>query len=156
MFNRVQTEETILNEDMLLLFWTCEGTSTTKASPNTTNQEDKKALQIFEETVKHNGERYEFGLPWKQNIQLPNNYFLAKAQLRSSEKRLNEDRQLADTYNSLIQNEIVKVTLRRQTENLPQHATNCGIFLIIQYSTNRRKGSSCNKCSIYLQRTIVK
>ena len=108
LFNRVKSKETILDEDMLQLFWTCKGTSTTKASPNTINQENKKALQIFEDTVKHNGERYEIGLPWKQNIQLPNNYFLAKAQLRSLEKRLNEDRQLADTYNSLIQNNIVK------------------------------------------------
>ena len=108
MFNRVKSEETILDEDMLQLFWTCEGTRTTKASPNTVNQEDKKALQIFEDTVKHNGERYEIGLPWKQNIQLPDNYFLAKAQLRSLEKRLNEDKQLADTYSSLIQNDIEK------------------------------------------------
>ena len=108
MFNRVKSEETILDEDMPQLFWTCEGTSTTKASPKTINQEDKKALQIVEDTLKHNGERYEIGLPWKQNTQLPNNYFLAKAQLRSLEKRLNEDRQLADTYNSLIQNDIVK------------------------------------------------
>ena len=67
-----------------------------------------QALKIFEDTVKQNGERYEIGLPWKQNIQLPKNYFLAKAQLRSLEKRLNEDRQFADTYNSLIQNNIVK------------------------------------------------
>ena len=93
---------------MLQLFWTCKGTRTTKASPNTVNQEDKKALQIFEDTVKHNGERYEIGLPWKQNIQLPNNYFLAKTQLRSLEKRLNEDKQLADNYSSLIENDIVK------------------------------------------------
>ena len=93
---------------MLQLFWTCEGTKTTKASPNTVNQEDKKALKIFEDTVKHNGERYEIGLPWKQNIQLSNNYFLAKAQLRSLEKRLNEDKQLANTHSSLIENDIVK------------------------------------------------
>ena len=93
---------------MLQLFWTCEGTSTTKSSPNTINQEDKKALQISEDTVKQNGERYEIGLPCRQNIQLPNNYFLAKAQLQSLEKRLTEDRQSADTYNSLIQNDIVK------------------------------------------------
>ena len=85
LYNRVKSEETILDEDMLQLFWTCEGTSTTKASPNTKNQEDKKALQIFEDTVKHNGKRYEIGLPWKQNIQLSNSYFLANAQLRSLE-----------------------------------------------------------------------
>ena len=63
LFNRVKSEKTILDEDMLQLFWTCEGTSTTRVSPNTIKQEDKKALQIFEGTVKHNGERYEIGLP---------------------------------------------------------------------------------------------
>ena len=85
-----------------------------------------QALQIFEDTVKHNdnGERYEIGLPWKQNIQLPKNYFLAKAQLRSLEKRLNEDRQFADTYNSLIQNDIVKSYLEE---------------------TNREPSSTCNQ-----------
>ena len=62
LFNRVKSEETIMDKDMLQFVWTCEGTSTTKASPNTINQEDKKALQIFEDTVKHNGERYENGL----------------------------------------------------------------------------------------------
>ena len=62
----------------------------------------------MEDTVKHNGERYEIRLPWKQNIQLPKNYFLAKAKQRSLEERLNEDRQLADTYNSFIQNDVVK------------------------------------------------
>ena len=131
MFNRVKSEETILNEDMLQLFWTCERTSTTKASPNTINQEDKKALQIFEDTVKHNGERYAIGLPWKQNVELPNNYFLAKAQLRSLVKRLNEDRQLADTYNTLIQNDIVKGYVEETNREPSHHATNCGIFLII-------------------------
>ena len=102
LFNRVKSEETIFDEDMLQLFWTCEGTSSTKSSPNTINEENMKALPIFEDTVKHNGERYEIGLPWKQNMQLPNSYFPAKLQLRLLEKRLNEDRQLADTYNSLI------------------------------------------------------
>ena len=37
LLNRVKSEETILDEEMLQLFWTCEGTSTTKASPNTIN-----------------------------------------------------------------------------------------------------------------------
>ena len=85
---------------MLQLFCTCERTST--------NQENKKALPISEDTVKDNGEKYEIGLPWKQNMLLPNNYFPAKAQLRLLEKRLNEDRQLADTYNSLNQNDILR------------------------------------------------
>ena len=31
LFNRLKSEETILDEDMPQLFWTCEGTSTTKA-----------------------------------------------------------------------------------------------------------------------------
>ena len=40
LFNRVKSEETMLDEDMLQLFWTCEGTSTTKTSPNKINQEE--------------------------------------------------------------------------------------------------------------------
>ena len=63
LFNSVKSEETILDEDMLHIFWTCEGTSTTKTSPNTINQEDEKVLQIFEDKVKHNGMRCEIGLP---------------------------------------------------------------------------------------------
>ena len=37
LFNRVKSEETLLDEDILQLFWTCEGKSTTKVSPNTIN-----------------------------------------------------------------------------------------------------------------------
>ena len=83
---------------MLQLFWTLGGPKTTKLSPNTMNQEEKKALQTFEDEVKDNGERYETGLPWK-------NYL---TELRSLAKHLNEDKQIAPTNHRLIQNDIVK------------------------------------------------
>ena len=142
---------------MLHLFWTCEGTSTTKASPNTINQEDKKALQILEDAVKHSGERYEIGLPWKQNIQLPNNYFLAKAQLRSLEKRLNEDRQLADTYNSLVQNDIVKGYVE-ETNREPSPTCNQLWFPPhhpVQHKQQKKIRRVTNAASIYFQRTFM-
>ena len=138
LFNGVKSEETILDEDML--------------------QEDKKALQIFEDTVKHNGERYEIGLPWKQNIQLPNNYFLAKAQLRSLEKRLNEDKQLADTYSSLIQNDIVKGHVEEtdrepsptcsQLRYLPHHP--------VQHKQKKKIRRVTNAASIYKGHSLNK
>ena len=68
LLNRVYSEKMTLDEDMLQLFWTCEAASTTKTSLNTINKEHKKALQIFEDTVKHNGEKYGTGLHCKQNI----------------------------------------------------------------------------------------
>ncbi|XP_075265931.1 uncharacterized protein LOC142358417 [Convolutriloba macropyga] len=139
LFNRFKSEEKTLDEDLLQFFWTCEGMNSSKTTPNTMNQENKKALQIFEDTVKHNGERFEIGLPWKDKVELPNNYFLLRTQLRSLEKRLNQDKQLAYTYNSLIQNDILKVTLTKQIESFHQHAAKYGIFLIIQYSTNKKK-----------------
>ncbi|XP_075243712.1 uncharacterized protein LOC142337964 [Convolutriloba macropyga] len=42
------------------------------------NEEDQRALKTLAETTHHNGERYEIGLPWRENVTLPNNYFMAR------------------------------------------------------------------------------
>ena len=41
-------------------------------------------------TCRHNGERYEIGLPWKSSATLPKNYFATVSQARSLEKRLRD------------------------------------------------------------------
>ena len=63
LFSRAKSEQRTFDEDMLQLFWPCEGTSATEISTNTIKQDDRKALHIFEDIVKHKGERYEIGLP---------------------------------------------------------------------------------------------
>ena len=51
--------------------------------------EDKRALELLERTTEYTGERYSIGLLWTaDNLQLPNNYGVAKAQLLSLESAI--------------------------------------------------------------------
>ena len=65
-------------ENFLDLFWTFEGVNFSQDSKKGHNEEDQKALKTLAETTHHNGETYEIGLPWRENVTLPNNYFMAR------------------------------------------------------------------------------
>ena len=76
--------------DVLENYWTIEKAGCEPAIDKKVSLEDKEALRILNETCRHNGERYEIGLPWKSSATLPNNYFAAVSQARSLEKRLKD------------------------------------------------------------------
>ena len=72
---------------MLQKFWTMEGKNLVSVK-KTLSADDRKVLETIKRTTRHNGSRYEIGLPRKIDTELPNNYFLARAQLQSLENRL--------------------------------------------------------------------
>ena len=64
---------------------------------------DERAHDILENTIVHNGKRYDVGMPWAEdNIELPNNYFSALVQLKFFEKRLTKDQTLREKYSNTI------------------------------------------------------
>ena len=92
---------------MLQMFWTMEGKNLV-GGKKTLTAEDRIALKTLKKTTCHNGARYEIGLPWKDDTKLPNNYFLAKAQLQSLENRLQKESALFCRYNQTIEADIEK------------------------------------------------
>ena len=74
----------------------------------TLTADDRKTLETLKRTTCHNGSRYEFGLPWRDETKLPNNYFLAKAQLQSLENRLQQEPDLFCRYNQTVEADIEK------------------------------------------------
>ena len=83
-------------------FRTFEGVNFSQGSTKGHNEEDQKVLKTFAETTHHNGERYEFGLPWWRNVTLPNNYFMARVHWHALQKRLERDNQLKQRYMTTI------------------------------------------------------
>ena len=73
--------------DMLEQYWSIENTAKEPAKSFVLSNVDNEALQILEKTCRHNGERYEIGLAWKTDVNLPNNYYAALNRVRSLEKR---------------------------------------------------------------------
>ena len=91
-------------------------------------------------------------------MQLPNNYFLAKTQLRSLEKRLKEDRQLADTYNSLVQTDILKSYVEEKNRE-PSQTCNQLWYLHyhpIHYKQKKKIRRVKNAASIYKGHSLNK
>ena len=92
---------------MLQMFWTMEGKNLVSGK-KTLTADNRNALETLKRTTCHNGSRYEIGLPWKDDTKLPNNYFLAKAQLQSLENRLQQEPDLFLRYNQTIEADIEK------------------------------------------------
>ena len=68
---------------------------------------DKQALKTLESTISHDGNRYSVGMLWiNKDINLPNNYYSAFAQLKSLEKRLEKDPDLKKSYDKTIQDDL--------------------------------------------------
>ncbi|XP_064638288.1 uncharacterized protein LOC135494306 [Lineus longissimus] len=68
------------------------------------SSEDRKALELLESSVSHDGDRYMIGLPWRRDpCLLPDNYSLAEKRLYSLEKSLSRDSDKASLYNHAVQ-----------------------------------------------------
>ena len=70
--------------------------------------DDKIVLSILNDTIKHIGDRYQIGLPWKKDITLPNNYSMAKVQWHALQQRLERDTNLRDRYEETIKKDLDK------------------------------------------------
>ena len=73
------------------------------------SNDDKKALQMLEQTAKCDGERYEVGLLWKRkDLFLPNNFSSALSQMKSLEYRLEKKPELKKLYQDYIKVDVEK------------------------------------------------
>ena len=111
-FDKVLTCSTFHGEkplyDYVTSFWKIDNAVTEPEEPKNFSKDSELALDIFETTIRHNGTRYEIGLLWKNNVQLQNNYPVAKAQLSSLQRRLSKDHQLSVLYDATLQTDIEK------------------------------------------------
>ena len=67
-FNHLKRGSDDPDENLLHLFWTSEGVHFSQGSTKGHNEEDQKAQKTLAETKHHNGERYEIGLPRRENF----------------------------------------------------------------------------------------
>ena len=71
--------------------------------------EESRAKEILHSTTFHDGKKYVVGMLWQEpDIELPNNYYAALAQLKSLENRLGKDADLRERYAQLIKNDLEK------------------------------------------------
>ena len=103
-----ETSSQSASTDILEHYWNVEKIATEPAQKDALSTHDKEALLILQDTCRHNGERYEIGLPWKRDTPLPNNYFAALSQLRSLEKRFREHPQKKAKFDETLQKDLEK------------------------------------------------
>ncbi|XP_075259989.1 uncharacterized protein LOC142351729 [Convolutriloba macropyga] len=103
---RKDTEEEPLDE-LVQRFWKIEAEGTLPEQ-NEDSSLDQLAVQTMENSICHNGERYQIGPPWKPVKKLQNNYFSAVSQLKSLQKRLQNDPGLNQKYNQTLQTDLDK------------------------------------------------
>ena len=89
------------DDQSLQRFWEVENEGIQNASKIA--PKDQEVLEKVEKSIKFTDGRYEVSLPWKQRqIELPNNYEMAKKRLESTEKRLEKDVAVKELYKSTI------------------------------------------------------
>ena len=71
------------------------------------SQEEQRAIKMFKQTTRFNGERYEVGLLWPEDeVKLQNNFYSARGQLKSLERRLQKDETLKKRYQETIDTDV--------------------------------------------------
>ena len=94
--------------DMLEQYWSIEKTASEPAESFVLSDVDNEALQTLEKTCRHNGERYEIALPWKSDVNLPNNYYAALNRVCSLEKRLTRNLELKKKFDETLTTDLQK------------------------------------------------
>lgn len=76
-------------------------------APPPISPEERRALDILENNVRHVGDRYEAGFIWKEgHTNLPNNYTTAFTRLLSTERSLLKNPKLMADYTAGIENSL--------------------------------------------------
>jgi len=103
----LSTDETL--EKRVEEWWRTDSFGTKYDYKASRTREDKQAIDILEKTVKHVNGRYEAGMLWRDdNVKLPNNRVMAENRLKSTEKRLKRDDDLAKKYCAIIEDYVNK------------------------------------------------
>ncbi|XP_075250873.1 uncharacterized protein LOC142343070 [Convolutriloba macropyga] len=108
LFNHLKRGSGDPDENLPFLFWSFEGVNFSQGSTKGHNEEDQKALKTLAETTHQNGEGFDIGLPWRDNVTQPNNYSMARVQCHALQKRLERDNQLKQRYMTNIFDELDK------------------------------------------------
>ncbi|XP_077548213.1 uncharacterized protein LOC144161022 [Haemaphysalis longicornis] len=85
---------------LLTRFWDLESIGM-KAEEERAMSNDS-VLTNFEDTISKKGQRYEVALPWKERVDLCDNYAVANKRLHSLMNKLNRDPELLERYDSTI------------------------------------------------------
>ena len=105
-----QSEDSELNS-ILHKFWEVEQFPTSKQN---LNKMDESIVETVKETMRHENDRYEVGIPWKQSSEkLPDSFEMAYRRLCSTEKKLSKDKAMAETYDSIVLDYLRKGYIQR-------------------------------------------
>ena len=89
--------------DSLKCFWEIETLGIQKSKPNIMTVEEKIAFEKVNQSLVHDGERYQVAVPWKSDCPtLPNNFEMACSRLKNTEKRLLRQPVMGQEYNQII------------------------------------------------------
>ena len=94
-------------DELVQGFWKIEAEGTLPEQ-NEDSSLDQLAVQTMENSICHNGERYQIGLSWKPAKKLRNNFFSEVSQLKSLQKRLQNEPGLSQKYNQTLQTDLDK------------------------------------------------
>ena len=119
---------------LLQEWWTTEAFGTKFDYTQPISQEDKRAIEIMENSTRKIGSRYETGLLWKNDgVSLPDNKGMALRRLESLERSLLQKPEKAEAYQKILNGYIEKGHARKvdqgeenrhgpRTWYLPHHA----------------------------------
>ena len=89
--------------DSLKRFWEIETLGIQKSKPYSMTVEEKIAFEKVNQSLVHDGERYQVAVPWKSDCPtLPNNLEMACSRLKNTEKRLLRQPIVGQEYNQII------------------------------------------------------
>ena len=102
-------------------FWRVESYGTVKQSLKSMSVEDRKAMEIIENTISKVDGYYQIGLLWKhEHPHLPCNRAAAEARLHHLKRRFYRDPDLEAKYRAVIEQYVIKGYARKLT---PEKAT---------------------------------
>lgn len=104
--------------DQVERFWAVEDYGAVKKNEKSLSMEDKRALQIIQETTQIEDGHYQVGLLWREDDPcLPSNRPMAEARLESTRRRLARpgNEELAQKYRAVMSDYIKKGYARRLT-----------------------------------------
>ena len=78
---------------------------------------DQRALTILEQTTTHKNGRYEIGLLWKENVSMPNNFWLAKNQFISLKDRLEKEPAMHELFGQTVPKDLGRQFIEYSTDS---------------------------------------
>jgi len=105
--------------DLIEKFWKLEDYGAVKSGEKPLSVEDKRAMQIIEDTTRLVDGRYEVGMLWKKDErQFPNNLVMAKQRLESLRRRLTKsgNEEMATKYREVMDSYISSGFARKLSE----------------------------------------